>query len=50
VAKQLREGTPSIEVTPGSDDRLTLTVWMLQQGEAETVARRVREALESAAA
>ncbi len=50
VAKKLREGTPSIEVTPGSDDRLTLTVWMLQQGEAEVVARRVREVLKGAAA
>jgi hypothetical protein len=46
--KALREGTPSIEVTPGSSDRLTVSVWMLQQGEAEIVAKRIREVLKSA--
>ena len=50
VVKQLREGTPSIEVTPGSTDRLIMAVWMLQPGEAEVVARRVREVLEKASA
>lgn len=50
VVKQLREGTPSIEATPGSADRLTFTVWMLQAGEAEIVARRVREILKKASA
>jgi L-seryl-tRNA(Ser) seleniumtransferase len=48
AVKALREGTPSIEVTPGSSDRLTVSVWMLQQGEAEIVAKRIREVLKSA--
>ena len=49
VKKQLREGTPSIEVTPGFSDKLVIAVWMLQAGEAEVVARRVREVLKKAA-
>jgi len=49
VVKQLREGTPSIEITPGSRDRLVIAVWMLQPGEAEIVAKRVREILKKAA-
>jgi hypothetical protein len=48
VKKQLREGTPSIEVTPTGDDRLVVAVWMLQAGEAEIVARRIREVLKKA--
>jgi D-glucosaminate-6-phosphate ammonia-lyase len=48
VVKQLREGTPSIEVTPGYNDKLVIAVWMLQQGEAEVVARHVREVLKKA--
>lgn len=48
VVKQLREGTPSIEVTPGHRDKLVVAVWMLQPGEAEVVARRVREVLKKA--
>jgi L-seryl-tRNA(Ser) seleniumtransferase len=49
VVKQLREGTPSIEVTPGYRDKLVVAVWMLQPGEAEVVARRVREVFKRAA-
>jgi len=48
LQKQLREGTPSIEVTPGYNDKLVVAVWMLQPGEAEVVARRVREILKKA--
>jgi L-seryl-tRNA(Ser) seleniumtransferase len=48
VVKQLAEGDPAIEVTPGSNDHLILNVWMLQPGEAQIVARRVREVLKSA--
>jgi L-seryl-tRNA(Ser) seleniumtransferase len=48
LQKQLREGTPSIEVTPGYNDKLVIAVWMLQPGEAEVVARRVREILKKA--
>ncbi len=50
VVKQLREGTPSIEVTPGHNDKLVIAVWMLQAGEAEVVARRVREVLKKGVA
>ncbi|HLJ14470.1 MAG TPA: aminotransferase class I/II-fold pyridoxal phosphate-dependent enzyme [Bryobacteraceae bacterium] len=48
VVKRLREGEPSIEVVPGSSTELTIGVWMMQPGEAQTVARRVREVLQSA--
>lgn len=49
VVKALREGTPSIEVTPSPADRVIVAVWMLQQGEAEIVAKRIREVLKGAA-
>ncbi|MFN0169549.1 MAG: aminotransferase class V-fold PLP-dependent enzyme [Bryobacteraceae bacterium] len=45
VVKQLREGDPSIEVRPGSKEFLEVAVWMLQPGEAQIVARRIREVL-----
>ena len=48
VVKKLREGEPSIETTPGSNDSLYLNFWMLQAGEAEIVARRVKEVLKAA--
>lgn len=48
VAKRLREGDPSIEVTPGSSDSLNIGVWMLQPGEERIVAKRIREILKSA--
>ncbi len=47
VVKQLREGEPSIEVTPSTADALTLGVWMMEPGEAELVGRRVRDILKS---
>ncbi len=50
VVRQLREGEPSIEVVPGSRDHLTVGVWMLQPGEAQIVARRIREILRGARA
>jgi len=50
VAKQLREGNPSIEPCPMTNkEHLVLTVWMLQPGEAQTVARRLSQILKSAA-
>ena len=49
VVKQLREGTPSIELTPGPADRLVVAMWMLQPGEVEVVSRRIREILRKAA-
>jgi L-seryl-tRNA(Ser) seleniumtransferase len=48
VRKQLREGQPSIETTPAGKNELVMTVWMLQQGEAQIVARRLRSVLKSA--
>ncbi len=49
VVKQLREGRPSIEVVPGSKEELIVGVWMMQPGDAQTVAKRIREVLKSAA-
>ncbi len=54
VRKQMREGTPAIEITPGSSPAAAATqefsigVWQLQPGEAEVVARRLREVLNAA--
>ena len=49
VLKRLREGSPSIEACPATNDReLVIGVWMMQPGDAEVVARRVREVLKSA--
>jgi D-glucosaminate-6-phosphate ammonia-lyase len=49
VAEQLRNGDPAIEVTPGGRDELVMNFWMLQPGEAQIVAKRVREILKAAA-
>ena len=43
VKKQLRMGTPSIEVRSSPPDRLELGVWMLREGEDEIVASRLAE-------
>ena len=48
VVKALREGTPSIEVTPSPADRVIVAVWMLQPHETEIVAKRIREVLKAA--
>src|SRR5712692_8630099 len=49
VMKQLRDGDPSIEANPGTDkNALVIGVWMLQPGEAEIVARRLRAVLKLA--
>jgi L-seryl-tRNA(Ser) seleniumtransferase len=47
VVTKLREGEPSIEITPGSRDGLTIAVWMLQPGEAQIVGKRLREILKN---
>jgi L-seryl-tRNA(Ser) seleniumtransferase len=50
VTRRLREGRPSIELTPtdGKQEVLEVSSWTLQPGEAEVVARRLREVLAGA--
>jgi len=48
VVKRLREGQPSIEVTPSSKEDLIVNPFMLEPGESSIVARRIRECLQSA--
>lgn len=49
VMKQLRAGQPSIEASPATNSKeLVFGVWMLQPGEAEKVARRLRAVLKPA--
>jgi hypothetical protein len=47
ATKQLREGEPGIALRPGSREALEVAVWMLQPGEAQVVAKRIREVLKS---
>jgi uncharacterized pyridoxal phosphate-dependent enzyme len=49
VVKKLREGNPSIELRPGAERGIEVAVWMMQPGEAQVVARRIREVLKGAA-
>ena len=50
LRKRLREGKPSIEIAPNSSpakaekQEIGVSVWQMQPGEAEIVARRLREA------
>jgi uncharacterized pyridoxal phosphate-dependent enzyme len=48
MVKKLREGSPSIELPPGSRYPLTIGVWMMQPGEDAIVGRRIREILAGA--
>jgi L-seryl-tRNA(Ser) seleniumtransferase len=49
VVKKLREGEPSIEVNPSSSrSSLVIGVWMMEQGDAAVVAKRLRDLLKSA--
>jgi D-glucosaminate-6-phosphate ammonia-lyase len=45
MADKLREGEPSIEVTPGARRQLVVGVWMMQPGDDLIVGRRMREIL-----
>ena len=45
VKKKLLEGEPAIEVRPSGPDVLEVAVWMMEPGEEQTVARRIREVL-----
>ncbi len=50
VKKNLLDGEPSIEVNPATNqDELVIGVWMLQPGETQVVAKRVRELLKASA-
>ena len=53
IRKQLREGTPSIEIAPNSStakadkQEIGVTVWQMEPGETEIVAKRLRDAFNS---
>ena len=47
--RRLREGNPSIEVRTSSRDCVEVGVWLLQPGQTEIVARRIREVLQTSA-
>ena len=47
VTRKLVEGDPSIELRPGAKKGIE-AVWMPQPGEAQIVARRIREVLKGA--
>jgi L-seryl-tRNA(Ser) seleniumtransferase len=53
VRKQLREAKPSIEIAPGSSpataekQEISVGVWQMQPGEAEIVAKKMREVFQS---
>jgi L-seryl-tRNA(Ser) seleniumtransferase len=48
MVRKLREGSPSIEVSPGSHAELGIGVWMMEPGEDAIVGRRIRAILEGA--
>jgi len=49
LRRQLKEGEPSIEIVPGgsqataADQEVSIGIWQMQRGEADIVARRLRE-------
>jgi L-seryl-tRNA(Ser) seleniumtransferase len=47
MVQKLREGKPSIEVSPGSNRRFVIGVWMMEPGEDAIVAERIRAILSS---
>ncbi len=49
ATKKLLDGNPSIELRPGAVHGLEVAVWMMQPGEAQIVARRIREVLKGGA-
>jgi L-seryl-tRNA(Ser) seleniumtransferase len=48
MVRKLREGSPSIEVSPGSTTALGIGVWMMEPGEDAIVGRRIRAILDGA--
>ena len=49
ATKKLLDGNPSIELRPGAPKGIEVAVWMMQPGEAQIVARRIREVLKGVA-
>jgi L-seryl-tRNA(Ser) seleniumtransferase len=50
VATAMREGSPSIEVNPSTnDEELVIGVWMMEPGDDAMVAKRLREVLTATA-
>ena len=49
ATKKLLEVNPSIELRPGAPKGIEVAVWMMQPGDAQVVARRIREVLKGAA-
>ena len=47
VVKELREGNPSIEVSPRSREELIIAAWMLQPGEDRIIGQRLKQILTS---
>ena len=53
LRRHLREGDPSIEIVPGGsqanapEQEVSIGVWQMQRGEADIVARRLREILKA---
>jgi D-glucosaminate-6-phosphate ammonia-lyase len=47
MVRKLREGKPSIEVTPGSRQQFVIGVWMMEPGEDAIVGERIRSILAS---
>jgi L-seryl-tRNA(Ser) seleniumtransferase len=45
MVQKLREGKPSIEVTPGSQRQFVIGVWMMEPGEDAIVGDRIRAIL-----
>jgi seryl-tRNA(Sec) selenium transferase len=45
MVRKLREGKPSIEVTPGSRQQFVIGVWMMEPGEDAIVGERIRSIL-----
>ena len=45
MVRKLREGKPSIEVSPGSRQQLVIGVWMMEPGEDAIVGERIRSIL-----
>jgi L-seryl-tRNA(Ser) seleniumtransferase len=43
VAQKLRDGNPSIAVSPFGERKLKISVWMMQPGEHKIVLNRLRE-------